>query len=237
MKISKAAFDALPAEFKSAFSPIAGTDQYDNGEEAVSGLKSALQKEKEEKGNLQAKLQGFEDAKMKEIEAARKKAVEEARTTGDFATVEKDYQRRIKELQDGIAKATQDAEARVKSDAVAAHVEDIAKMFVSPALAKSFIRERLTAEIVDGQPIVRVLDASGKASAASVEDLKKEYLTSKELKSSIVASKATGGGAGVAPVGGGAGIGKEEKPFDALGAQPSEMVARLDAKFGAESGE
>ena len=63
MKITKAIWDALPAgPLKDAFKPeAANPDSYDNGEEAVDGLKSALQKEKDESANIKKKLALFED--------------------------------------------------------------------------------------------------------------------------------------------------------------------------------
>lgn len=231
MKISKATYEALPEELKKAFTKVDGSDEYDNGEESATGLKTALQKEKEEAAKLKGKLDQFETAKAAEIEAARKKAVEEARTKGDFKTVEDDYKRRIKELEEANRKAATERENAIKAEAVNKQVDELAKMFVSPALAKSFIKSRLTAELVDGSPIVRVLDKDGKASAASVEDLKKEYLTDSELKSSLVASKGSGGGSGLPPVSGGAGSGDNAtNKFDAANASPKDMIARLEAK-------
>jgi hypothetical protein len=235
MKITAAIWALLPAATQAAFKKVDGADEYDNGEEAVDGLKSALQKEKEEKAALGSKLASFETAKAAEIEAARKKALEEARTTGDFAAIEKDYQRQLKELKDGMAKAAKDAEDRTKADAVSKHVEDIAKLFTSPALAKAFIASRLTAEIVDGEPIVRVLSKDGKASAASVEDLKKEYLTDADLKGSLVASKGSGGGSTRSTSGGGS-TGASDEKFDAANADPKTMIARLESK-GVVSGD
>lgn len=232
MKINKDTFDKLPAALQAAFKPNpANADEYDNGEEAVDGLKSALQKEKDEAANIKKKLSEFETAKAAEIEAARKKAVEEARSSGDFKTVEDDYKRKIKELEDANKKAAKEREDSIKGEAVNKQVDELAKLFVSPALAKSFIKSRLTAELVDGAPIVRVLDANGKPSAASVEDLKKEYLTNAELKSSLVASKGSGGGSGLPNAGGGSGaVDDASNKFDAANASPKDMIARLEAK-------
>lgn len=238
MKIDKATFALLPALLQATFKPNpANADEYDNGEESAGGLKTALQKEKEEKAAIKAKLDAADAAKASEIEAARKAAVEEARTKGDFKTVEDDYKRRIKELEDANKKAAKDREDGIKADAVNKQVDELAKLFVSPALAKSFIKTRLTAELVDGAPIVRVLDANGKPSAASVEDLKKEYLTTPDLKSSLVASRGTGGGSGVLNAGGGSGANDDaSNKFDAANASPKDMIARLEAK-GAISSE
>lgn len=236
MKISKAIYDLMTPQLQGLFKANAAGDEYDNGEENATDLRTALQHERDENTGIKLKLGKFEADKAKEIEAARKQALETARTTGDFAAIEKDYNRRIKELQDTVDAAAIASESRTKEDAINAHIETLSKIFVSPDMAKPFIRSRLTAEIVDGKAIVRVLDANGKASAASVEDLKNEYLTAPALKASIVASKGSGGGAGLPPVSGGAGTGKDTK-FDAAKATPAEMVAHLKAKPGFESGE
>jgi hypothetical protein len=231
MKIDKATFALLPALLQASFKPNpANAEEYDNGEEAVDGLKSALQKEKDEAANIKKKLSEFESAKLVEIEAARKKALEEARSTGDFAKIEKDYQERIKALEDANKKAAAEREASIRNEAVEKHVDELAKLFVSPSLAKPFIKSRLTAELVDGSPIVRVLGKDGKPSAASFKDLEKEYLTDSELKSSLIASKGSGGGSGLPTTGGGSGVVDDANKFDAASADPKSMIARLEAK-------
>lgn len=230
MKINKDTFDKLPAALQAAFKANpANADEYDNGEEAVDGLKTALEKEKAEKAAFGKKLAEYDAAKQKEIEAERKKALEEARTSGDFAKIEADYQRQLKELKQANEKAEKDRLAQVEKEAVNNAAGELAKMFVSPSLATPAIRARLKAEIVDGKAIIRVLDKDGNASASSVEDLKKEFLTDKELKSSIVASKGSGGGSTQSTSGGGSTDGDDSK-FDAANASPKDMVARLKAK-------
>jgi hypothetical protein len=75
----------------------------------------------------------------------------------------------------------------------------------SAPLLLPHIARRLKVEIVDGTPITRVLDASGKPSAASVDELKKEFIDNKAFAPVIVGSRASGGGAAGAGGGGGAG--------------------------------
>lgn len=230
MKLTKAVWALLPAEVQATFKPNpANAEEYDNGEEAVDGLKTALEKEKAERAAQGKKLAEYDEAKKKEIEAERKKALEEARTSGDFAKIEADYQRQLKELKAANEKAEKDRLAQVEKEAINNAAGELAKMFVSPSLATPAIRARLKAEIVEGKAIIRVLDKDGNASAASVEDLKKEFLTDKELKGSIVASKGSGGGSTVPTTGGGSTVDDDSK-FDAATASPKDMVARLKAK-------
>lgn len=230
MKLTKAIWALLPAEVQATFKPNpANAEEYDNGEEAVDGLKTALEKEKAERAAQGKKLAEYDEAKKKEIEAERKKALDEARTSGDFAKIEADYQRQIKELKADNEKKEKDRLAQVEKEAINNAAGELAKMFVSPSLATPAIRARLKAEIVEGKAIIRVLDKDGNASAASVEDLKKEFLTDKELKGSIVASKGSGGGSTVPTTGGGSTVGEDDK-FDAATASGKDMVARLKAK-------
>lgn len=77
------------------------------------------------------------------------------------------------------------------------------------------IRTRLKVEHVEGgNPLTRVLDKDGKASAASVEDLKKEFSEDKRFSVVVIGTKASGGagGGGGRPAGGGGG----EKKFGQL---------------------
>lgn len=231
MKIDKATFDLMPAAFQAQFKPTAENPlEYTNGEEAVDGLKSALEKEKREKAEFGKKLADYDAAKTKEIEEARKKALEEARTNGDFAKIEADYKRQLKEKDDHIIKAEKEKVESMQRDAINNAASELSKMFVSPSLATPAIKSRLKAEIVDGKPIVRVLDKDGNASAASIEDLKKEFLTDGDLKASLVASKGSGGGSTRSDSGGGSTEYKADKDFDATKADPKSMIARLEGK-------
>lgn len=231
MKIDKATFDLMPAAFQAQFKPTPENPlEYSNGEEAVDGLKTALAKEKEEKAAFGKKLAEYDAAKTKEIEAERKKALEEARTNGDFAKIEKDYQRQLAELKATVDKAEKDRVESVRAAAVSTAASELAKLFISPSLATPAIRSRLSAEIVDGKAIVRVLDKDGNPSAASVEDLKKEFLTDSELKASLVASKGSGGGSTHSKSGGGSTDYQAEKDFDATKADAKSMISRLESK-------
>jgi hypothetical protein len=232
MKITHAVWKLLPSDVQASFTKIGtGADdasEFDNGEENAAGLKTALDKEKEATRKAAQERDALKADEAKKLEEARKQAVEEARTKGDFKTVEDDYKKRIKDLEDANKRSAKEAEDRLKGDAINQQVDDIAKLFTSPALAKAFIKGRLSAEIVDGAAIVRVLSKDGKASASSVEDLKKEYLTDSDLKGSLVASKGSGGGSTRSPSGGGSTV--EGDKFDAANADPKSMIARLESK-------
>lgn len=73
-----------------------------------------------------------------------------------------------------------------------------------PALLVPHIRGRLKLEEVDGQLSISVLDPTGKPSAASLDDLRKELLSNKNFAPILIGSKASGGGANGGSGGGGA---------------------------------
>lgn len=78
------------------------------------------------------------------------------------------------------------------------------------------IKQRLSADLSGETPLTRVIDITGKPTALSVEDLKKEFKENKQFASVIIASKASGGGAaGGSRNNGGAGSG--DKKFKDMG--------------------
>lgn len=93
----------------------------------------------------------------------------------------------------------------------------------APELMLPHITKRLTAETVNGKLVTRVLDAEGKLSAATLEDLKTEFLQSKTFAAIIVGSKASGSGAS-----GGSGGGGATKKFSELSEADRSALYRQD---------
>ena len=85
------------------------------------------------------------------------------------------------------------------------------------------ITRRLSAEVVDGKAVTRVLDADGAVSALKPEELQKEFLSNDRFSAIVVASRASGSGAGGGRKGGGA-----------TSKRLSEMSATEEAKFANE---
>lgn len=137
-------------------------------------------------------------AKLDELEAGK------AKGSGDVAALEASYkakldkakadaQARIDALVGGITRNLVDAEATKLASSISK----------APSLLMPHIKGRLVAEEVDGQFVVKVLDAAGKPSALTVEDLKQEMLANTEFAPILTASRGSGGGA--AGSGGGSG--------------------------------
>ncbi len=140
---------------------------------------------------------------LKDIEAARgnEKKIAELRESheAEVARIKEENEAQLKEIKAGQHKAMIDAEATKFAN----------EHFTVPSLVKDAVAKRLTVEEVDGQPVIRALEADGKASAKSLSDIQKEFLENKEFSSIIKASKGKGGGATPPEGGKGGGAAKQ----------------------------
>lgn len=143
-------------------------------------------------------------------EAARLKAEKEAadlaalKATGDMESLQKSYEDKIKAQNDAEKariKALEDKAKRAAIDAAA--IKLATELSTVPTLMQRIIAERLYVDLVGDDALVRVADATGKPSAASLDDLRKEILANKEYASILIGSKASGGGAGQGGANGG----------------------------------
>jgi len=94
-------------------------------------------------------------------------------------------------------------------DGVASGIaKDIAVDDGAAELLTEVLRKRLTVEIVNGEPLTRVLSPTGEASTMTPDELKNEYFTNEKYAGIMRASDASGGGATGGKKGSGA-----SKPF------------------------
>lgn len=147
-----------------------------------------------------------EQKKREEAEAeAEKERLEKLKKSGDIESLEKSWQEKLE-------KAEQDSRAKI--DALNASIHKMLVDNVALDLATSLcgeaapvilphLKTRLTVETdSDGNPVTRVVDSAGKLSAASLDDLKKEFTGNKLFSALIIDSRASGTG----------GEGGEKKP-------------------------
>ena len=160
------------------------------------------------------------DAKRKEAEdAARKAAEDAARKAGDVGALEKSWTDKYAAIQ-----AEKDAEIQrlngsltgVLVDSVASRLAADLAVQGSANVLLPHIRGRLAVDYVDGSPVTRVLDASGKPSAATVDELKAEFAANPAFAPIVAGTKASGGGASGAGRGGAASKTMKRAEFDAL---------------------
>lgn len=172
--------------------------------EDVSGLKAKVDE-------LLAESKKAKEEKRQAEEAARKAAEEAARQSGDVGALEKSWQEKLAAREAELSQSISQRDAQLQTllvDNVAQALANELAVSGSAPLLLPHIARRLKVEFVDGTPITRVLDASGKPSAATVDELKKEFIDNKAFAPVIVGSRASGGGAAGAGGGGGAGTKK-----------------------------
>ena len=160
------------------------------------------------------------DAKRKEAEEAARKAAEDAaRKAGDVGSLEKSWTEKY-----NAALAEKDAEVqRLNSSLTGVLVDSVASRLASDLAIQGsanvllpHIRNRLAVDYVDGAPVTRVLDATGKPSAATIDELKAEFAANPAFAPIVAGTKASGGGASGAGRGGAASKTMKRADFDAL---------------------
>tara|TARA_R110002020_G_scaffold472424_2_gene700445 strand:- start:4435 stop:5145 length:711 start_codon:yes stop_codon:yes gene_type:complete len=193
-------------------------------------------------GTATLTLEGHEEAfvpkgKWAESEKHRKNAETktldvEKRETKLLADLEanKGDKNKMQELRDShtaeVAKIKEESDARIlafKGETHKALIEAEAssfseKNFTVPGIMKDVIAKRMMVEEVDGQAVIRALDADGKVSIKSVSEMQKEILENKDYSSIIKASQGSGGGAHTNPDGKGGGASKQvtRSEFDSM---------------------
>jgi hypothetical protein len=212
-------------------------------EEEFNKLNEDTQKEYVLKdGTATLTLEGHEDAyvpkgKWAEAEKHRKNAESktldvEKRETKLLQDLEanKGDKSKMQELRDShteeVAKIKKESEAQIlafKGESHKALIDAEAtsfaeKNFTVPGLVKDMIAKRMVIEEVDGQAVLRALNADGTASVKSVSEMQKEILENKDFSSIIKASQGKGGGANPGTGGKGGGASKQvtRSEFDAM---------------------
>ncbi|MNF70898.1 hypothetical protein D3C84_528290 [compost metagenome] len=137
------------------------------------------------------------------------------------------YNRREAELTGQLESTNSALQGQIRDLTVGRTATDIATTLAIPGSAKALlphIERRLSVEQRDGKPTVVVLDASGKLSAATLDELKAEFTNDPAFGPLIAGSKASGGGAGGAGKGGGAAQGN-------IGGTKDERTKALASRF------
>lgn len=132
--------------------------------------------------------------KSKQAEQAR---LEAAKAGGDIEAVEKSWKEKCKKIQDESAGTSSEYQTIIGDLTVGKEASAMANEITIPGSAKvveRHIRDRLSVEIVDGKPNVRVLDKDGRPSAMTLKELSEEFKNMDAFAPIIVGSKASGGG-------------------------------------------
>lgn len=162
----------------------------------TSDLEDRLKKlEKNNQDLLAEKKKAKEDAEAAALDAAKK--------GGDIEALEKSWTDKMTSAvsaKDQELNALKEMVSQLTVGSTATALA--AELFGEHAdLMMHHIKSRLTYEVAEGKPKVRILD-DGKPSAKTVDELKEEFRSSQKFAPFVVGSKASGGGPTGRPSGG-----------------------------------
>ncbi|MCK4706019.1 MAG: hypothetical protein KAT90_11080 [Gammaproteobacteria bacterium] len=172
-------------------------------------LADSLEASKALQGSV-TKLEENNKALLKEkseAKTATQQAIEDAaKKSGDVEALEKSWQAKLIAETDPLkadnAKHLKTISSMTVGVQAANMANDLALQGSSDVLLPH-IQKRLTVEMGEGEPVIRVLDINGQPSALSIEDLKKEISANPAYAPILVGTKASGSG-NVGNKGGGA---------------------------------
>lgn len=190
---------------------------------------------------LKSKVQELLDEKKEEQRKAREAAEKAAKASGDMEALENSWRTRLEtetgELRNQLDGTRSQLERLTVGRAATELAADLAVVTNGVSSAKALlphIERRLSMETTsDGEVKVRVLDASGKPSAMTLDQLKDEFRNDPVFAPLIAASKAGGSGADGGKNNGGGGATK--KFADMNEAERTELHRKDPAEFKRQS--
>lgn len=192
LKLTVDSLDGLDDGVKTLYKEDNGKFRLDlDGYEDTTGLKAQRDALLNEKKEAQRKAKEAE-------EAAKTLAEESARKNGDVAALEKSWQEKLAATESNYKNLNESLTKQIHGLTVGQTATKLAAELAisgSADVLLPHIQSRLTVEIKDGAPSVRVLDLQGKPTALTIDELKQEFISNKAFAPLIAASKATGGGA------------------------------------------
>lgn len=202
-KITKAEYDALSDVLKAEYKAhgdgyVLDTDDAAELSNALERQKELARQEKERADRLERERQEADTARQAaELEAAKKR--------GDIEALERSWQAKVDAEKAKADEAANALREKLKRLLVVDKAREIAvEISTAPELILPHIERRLMADLDGDDPVTRVLDATGKPSASTVDELKQEFIANDKFAAIIIGSKANGGNAGQTRGGGNA---------------------------------
>lgn len=187
----------------------------DDGED-VGALKRAKDHEKEQRKIAEKEAKELKE-KLEEVTAGS------ARKAGDIDALDKSWGEKYAKLEAELRGEIAGRDGHLNKLLVDNVAQSLAsKISTAPAVILPHIKARLQAEFQDGAGVTRVLDANGKPSALTLDELETEFRGNKDFAPIIIASKASGSGA----LGSGGG-GAQGSNIDYTKASPKEIVEHI----------
>jgi hypothetical protein len=209
-----------------------------SGEEDTGSLKRAKDREVQLRREAEEKLKEAE-TRLSEIEG------DDARKTGDVKTLEKSWQKKrdddnaawqkkydadLKAANDKLSKLSDYTKKQLIDAQASALSTELVKAGINPKILVPHIKSRLSVDFEGDEPKSLILDATGKPSKATYDELKAEFVANKDFSDIIAGTKATGGGANRVKTETTNHQGSADKPIDLSRLNPADMVAHLDSK-------
>lgn len=188
-------------------------------DEALKGIEALKAKNDELLGEKKAAQQKAKE----EAEKRQKEADEAAAKAGDIEALQKSWGEKYAKLEAESGEKLKAAQSEIRRLVVVENAARIASELAVPGSAEvlqRFIEDRLDC---DDSHKLTIRGADGKASALTLDELKKEIASDKRFAPLILASKATGSGAAGVQNGGGA-----AKPLSQMGDAERTEWARRD---------
>jgi hypothetical protein len=172
------------------------------GREDPAELRRAKQRESEGRKAAEKRIADMEAAQVAKDEEARKAKEDAAKKAGDVDSLQKSWQEKYDkdvaaEREKYVPQLTA-MEKDLQRVMIDRNATEIAAAIALPGSEKVLfphIRSRLRIEMRDGERVTVVVDPEGKASALTLDELKKEFLADKGFAPMLTASRASGGGA------------------------------------------
>lgn len=197
----------------------------DGGEGSAEELRRALDRVREDLKEVKKENKTLKD----QLEEG---STLDAKKRGDIETLEKSWKDKLTAKETELTEKLSAKDKFIRDSMLDSAAKDVAAIAKSPTLLMPHVKSRLDVDLSGDVPVVRVLDANGKPSAASLEDLKKEFVANKDFSDIIVASKASGGAAKNNGESKTSGLGTPQtdatKPLAAL--KPHDLAATIKAK-------
>jgi hypothetical protein len=188
-----------------------------SGIEDPAELRRAHEREKTERKALAKKLSDIEAAQAARDEEARKVKEAADKASGNVDALQKSWQEKydkdLAALRSQFEPQLTSMESDLTREMVDRHATSLAASIALPGsedVIFPHIRGRLRIETRDGKRVTVVVDKEGKASAATMDDLKKEFMADTRFAPLLVGSRANGGGSGGGG-GGGATVGNKPR--------------------------
>jgi hypothetical protein len=167
---------------------------------------------KESINKLEAKNRELLEEKAKARKEAERAAIETAKKSGDIESLERSWGEKLSKRESELSEQLQERDRMIHQITVKARAISMAGDLALPGSAevlRPHIESRLSVEIRNGMPEIRVRDAAGQPSAMTLEDLKREFASNPAFAPILSAGRASGPGA---PSGSSSG-GKSSKKF------------------------